>query len=156
MLDTFDSIGPADVFVSGLGRLFLGSFIMLFSYAVLNVFISIISQVRLAACCLQFALQPQPLLTRRLMQAWEEVHHEAKTDGSPPDQLLPDHRRSRGRRLHSVGPMNVSADDDLRTELQLSKLAAGLESQLMEVRAVVLKLQQEQAVAQSTRSDAST
>ena len=40
--------------------------------------------------------------------------------------------------------------------MQLSKLAAGLESQLMEVQAVVRKLQQEQAVAQATRSDASS
>ena len=77
MLDTFDSIGPVDQWKSGLGRLFLGTFIMLFTYAVLNVFISIISQ------------------------AWEEVHFEALVDGSPPDQLLPGHRFSRkaGRHL---------------------------------------------------------
>jgi hypothetical protein len=53
MLDTFDAVGgPRSMLWSGLGRLFLASFIMLFTYAVLNVFISIIQQ------------------------AWEEVHHE--------------------------------------------------------------------------------
>ena len=99
MLDTFDSIGPADQWTSGLGRLFLGTFIMLFTYAVLNVFISIISQ------------------------AWEEVHVEATMDGSPPDQLLPNHqftttesthRQARGRRLHLVRATDDAVDDDLR------------------------------------------
>ena len=97
MLDTFDSIGPADQWRSALGRLFLGSFIMLFTYAVLNVFISIISQ------------------------AWEEVHFEATMDGSPPDQLLPNHqfirkdsRRSRARGLrHSAGSMDDGGGDSL-------------------------------------------
>lgn len=99
MLDTFDSIGPADQWRSGLGRLFLGTFIMLFSYAVLNVFISIISQ------------------------AWEEVHFEATMDGSPPDQLLPNHQfktngghlhRASGRRLHTARSMDDDVDDGLR------------------------------------------
>ena len=100
MLDTFDSIGPASEWKSGLGRLFLGSFIMLFSYAVLNVFISIISQ------------------------AWEEVHFEATLDGSPPDQLLANHRFGRkrssrqqppqARRLHTAASMDDSEDDALR------------------------------------------
>ena len=108
MLDTFDSIGPADQWRSGLGRLFLGTFIMLFTYAVLNVFISIISQ------------------------AWEEVHFEATMDGSPPDQLLPNHRfkgretaahrRVRGRRLHTAGSMDEVGDDGLRYNIMISLL----------------------------------
>eukprot|EP01043_Picozoa_sp_COSAG02_P000029 COSAG02_NODE_1_length_108762_cov_456.708287_29_plen_669_part_00 len=99
MLDTFDSIGPADQWRSALGRLFLGTFIMLFSYAVLNVFISIISQ------------------------AWEEVHFEALVDGSPPDQLLPDHQfgrrggrhsRPRGSQMNTVGSTGDADDGSFR------------------------------------------
>ena len=93
---------------------------MLFTYAVLNVFISIISQ------------------------AWEEVHFEAAQSGSP-DQLVPNHRRARGRRLHTVMSFDDDEDDDLRAELRLAQLCTGLEAQLDEVRSVMRSLKRGQS-----------
>eukprot|EP01048_Picozoa_sp_COSAG05_P004081 COSAG05_NODE_207_length_14113_cov_13.452119_7_plen_708_part_00 len=73
MLDTFDAVGSSkNQLGGGLGRLFLAVFIMLFTYAVLNVFIAI------------------------LCQAWEEVQYETaqwraklqSEDETPPPQSL--------------------------------------------------------------------
>jgi hypothetical protein len=76
MLDTFDAVDdPKHQLSSGVGRLFLASFIMLFSYAVLNVFIAIIEQ----------AWQD----VQRETQNWRLKLEESAASGVPPPPTPP-------------------------------------------------------------------